>query len=267
MGDLPPRLVPGGAPFLLPGNRTACLLIHGFTAMPEEMRLLGDHLAGQGHTVLGVRLAGHGTHPEDLARTRWTDWLTTVEDGLAVVERLSERVVLIGQSLGGMIALTSAASYRVAGVVAMSTPFGGHPPVRWRLGSRLPGLRRKPVAAHPELGLEREADYPAYVAAPRRIEREVAGLHAALGRALPSIEVPVLVIQSRADPWVSADAAESIHARLERADRRLLLVDGLGHSIALDPERAEVFRAVGAFVAELGGVATAGRDVYDPSKA
>ena len=249
--DLGPRLVPGGEPFLLPGGPTACLLIHGFTAMPEEMSLLGDHLAAQGHTVLGMRLAGHGTDPSDLARTRWTDWLVTVEDGLALLERVSERVVLIGQSLGGMIALTAAARYPVAGVVALSTPFGATPPLRWRLGSMLPGLRRKEVAAHPELGLRREADYPAYAAAPRRIEREVERLHAALAEALPSIAVPTLVIQSRADPWVSADAAESIHARLERAVRRLLVVDDLGHSIALDPKRAEVVRVIDEFVAGL----------------
>jgi carboxylesterase len=43
-------------PFFFPGNDTGCLLIHGFTGAPTEMRPLGEFLAGKGYTVLGVRL-------------------------------------------------------------------------------------------------------------------------------------------------------------------------------------------------------------------
>jgi esterase/lipase len=46
-----------------------------FSAMPGEMRLLEEYLAERGFTVLGIRLAGHATHPNDLKRRRWIDWL------------------------------------------------------------------------------------------------------------------------------------------------------------------------------------------------
>ena len=59
-------LLPGGEPFFLPGGSTGCLLIHGFTASPQEMRRLGEHLAGEGHTVLGLRLPGHASTPPDM---------------------------------------------------------------------------------------------------------------------------------------------------------------------------------------------------------
>jgi carboxylesterase len=60
VGGAPPEplLVPGGEPFLLRGGPDGCLLVHGFTALPEEMRLLGDDLAQAGHTVLGIRPRG-----------------------------------------------------------------------------------------------------------------------------------------------------------------------------------------------------------------
>ena len=41
-------IVPGAEPFFFgvpPGDRVGCLLLHGFTAMPEEMRWLGESLA------------------------------------------------------------------------------------------------------------------------------------------------------------------------------------------------------------------------------
>jgi carboxylesterase len=217
--------------------------------MPEEMRSLGDHLASLGHTVLGVRLAGHGTQPRDLSRTRCSDWLLDVEDGLALLTQLAQRVVIVGQSLGGKVALTAAASCRVDGVVALSTPYGSpRQQLRSRLGSVLPRLVRKPVAVHPELGLRREAAYPAYAAFPTRIVRELERLDDSLRKALPAIDVPVLVIHSKADPWVPVADAERIYERLRTADRRLLLVEDLGHSLVLDPKRAEIFEAVAGFV-------------------
>jgi esterase/lipase len=68
-------IVPESEPFFFPGGTTGCLLLHGFSSTPGEMRPFGKYLAEKGFAVLGVRLAGHATHPNDLKRTRWIDWL------------------------------------------------------------------------------------------------------------------------------------------------------------------------------------------------
>ena len=60
-------------PFFFEGGPTGCLLVHGFSRSPLEMGPMGEYLAGKGLTVLGVRLAGHGTSPEDMAKTTWCD--------------------------------------------------------------------------------------------------------------------------------------------------------------------------------------------------
>ena len=76
------QVLSGAEPFLYRGESgVGVLLIHGWTSSPQEMRDLGKHLAGQGHTVLGLRLPGHATRPADLKRMRWRDWLAAVEDG------------------------------------------------------------------------------------------------------------------------------------------------------------------------------------------
>src|SRR5690242_17690238 len=44
--------------FALPGSRgVGCLLVHGFTANPSEMRPVGEALAARGFPVRAVRLA------------------------------------------------------------------------------------------------------------------------------------------------------------------------------------------------------------------
>jgi len=74
----------GAEPFLLPGGRHGVLLIHGFTGLPAELRLLGEYLNVRGFTVLAIRLAGHGTTVEDLSRMEHEDWMDSVRDGYAI---------------------------------------------------------------------------------------------------------------------------------------------------------------------------------------
>ena len=68
-------LLPGAEPFYFDGSSTGALLIHGFTGAQREVRPLGEALAAAGMTALGVRLAHHGTRPEDMFRSHRHDWL------------------------------------------------------------------------------------------------------------------------------------------------------------------------------------------------
>ena len=248
-----PLIVPGAEPFFFPGGPIGCLLLHGFTAMPEEMRWLGEDLAARGHATLGLRLAGHATCPADLARTRWTDWLVSVEEGLALLRGVTDQMFLIGQSMGGMIALVAAARYPVDGVIALSTPsdMGGKPPpLAVRLFFRLRPMIRKPAApAAPPLAERREAEYPAYPQFPARILMEVDLLRSALHEALPQVRVPALLMHSRADAAVGAESMPRIHEQLGSADKQMLWFDGMDHSLVRDPQRQVVFDAVAGFIA------------------
>jgi carboxylesterase len=66
-------LIPRGEPFFYKGGTTGCLLVHGFTGTPDEMRPLGKHLSDNGFTALGIRLFAHSTKPADMTRARWQD--------------------------------------------------------------------------------------------------------------------------------------------------------------------------------------------------
>jgi carboxylesterase len=245
--------VPGAEPSLLRGGPVACLLLHGFSANPEEMQFLAEDLHARGYTVLNVRLAGHGTHPSDLMRTRWTDWLLSVEDGLDLLEGLSGQTVLIGQSMGGMIALSAAAQYPVAGVVALSTPYIGFSAVQVliaRLTGALGLTARKQVREHPELGQRREADYPAYARYPVRIIVEVAKLNRAMQESLPKVKAPALVVQSHQDMGGRNDI-EKIYSSLGSTLKEKLWLDGFNHSVVRDEKRQILFDAIGEFLKKI----------------
>ncbi len=250
-----PTIIPGSEPFFYPVGPTGCLLLHGFTSTPEEMRWLGQDLAGRGYTVLGVRLAGHGTHPRDLGRTRFRDWLISVEEGLALLRGVADRVFVVGQSMGGLLALLAAASYRLDGAVAMSTPFSRVPerpsPLLRLLSWLQPMVRKENIEFDPELGSRREKDYPAYAVYPSRIHPEVATLQREVAAALPRIRVPVLLLQSRGDDMIPPDSMEQIYEALGTAAKEKVWLEGLDHGMVCDPGRRAVFDAVAGFLARV----------------
>ena len=101
--------MPGAEPFVYEAGEIGCLMVHGFTSTPFEMRRLGVYLSERGITAAGMLLAGHGTSPEDLAKTGWHDWVVSVNEALDEMLNRCKRVYLAGLSLGAALTLYTAA--------------------------------------------------------------------------------------------------------------------------------------------------------------
>jgi len=251
------------SPFLLPAGPTGCLLVHGFTATPHMMRWVGEYLHQKGHTCLGVRLAGHGTTPDDMAHTRWEQWLASVEDGYQILSGLVDRVVVVGHSTGGVLSLLLSTLHPIAGVVGISTLH--------RLPSNpLPSfLRGLPVQAQIQIlawmsslqpyrkkgpphwyDWEAQKQYIAYRVFPVRAAAELWKMLVQIEPELPKVNVPVLLVHSRDDQFITPDQAEHLYTRLGTADKQLIWVERSGHNIPMDAERERVFQAVASFIQE-----------------
>ncbi len=242
------EIIQGAEPFFFPGGRAGCLLVHGFTGAPKEMRWLGEHLAGEGFSVLGVRLFGHATQPADMMRSRWRDWLACVEDGYHLLRGAADRIVIIGLSMGGTLALLFASRHSVAGVVAMSTPYALPPDPRLRF-LRLLSLLQPYVAKGPPDWRDPEAEathisYPEY---PTRAIAELQELLAAMRAALPQVRAPTLLINSHGDATVSETQSASILRELGSPEKEQLWLENSGHVVTRDAEREKVFAAAAAF--------------------
>jgi carboxylesterase len=242
-------LIPTAEPFFFPGGPTGVLLVHGFTGTPKEMRWMGESLAGRGYTVLGIRLAGHATRPEDLVRSRWQDWLASVEDGWHLLEGLVQNAFLAGLSMGGALSLLFAVTHQVGGVVAMSTPFDLPPDprlpfikiLRWII----PQVPKGPSDWRNTEAAQDHVDYPAY---PTRSIAELRDLLAAMRDALPEVKVPVLLVHSQDDAGVDPENAQRIYDRLGSQDKQLFFVRDCGHVVTREPERERIFEKTADFI-------------------
>lgn len=252
------EIMPGAEPFLFRGDRIGCLLVHGFTGTPKEMLGLGEHLASQGRTVLGVRLFAHATRPEDMLRARWRDWVASVEDGYHLLSGACDQVFVMGLSMGGILSLILGSRFPMAGIVAMSTPF--YPPdprmrplralaplltLVWKFSPKGPADWRDPHVAEDHL------EYPMN---PVRGGAEVFDLLEEMRRGLPAITAPVLIIHSRGDQVVLPDHPSFLYEKIGSTDKEIVWVEDSGHVITRDAERQKVFTAASTFVDRVAGV-------------
>jgi carboxylesterase len=242
-------IIPTAEPFYFPGNRIGCLLVHGFTGAPKEMRWMGEYLGEQGYTVMGIRLAGHATRIEDMMRMQWQDWLTSVEDGYCLLQGCVDQVFLIGLSMGGILSLLFASEHSVAGVVAMSTPYAlpddPRLPFLNILSGLMPEVKKGASDWHnKEAGID-HVEYPNF---PTRGLIQLRSLLSELRSALPLVRVPVLIIHSKQDGSVAPHQAEQILAALGSHDKQIFWVENSGHVIPREPDRHLAFTKADEFI-------------------
>jgi len=108
--------------YFLEGGTKACLLVHGITGTPAELRELGELLNSKGYTVLGVRLKGHGTVIEDMLDCTYRDWIASAVEGFELLRKKCSKVYVIGHSMGSLIALYIEENLKADKIVTMSPP-------------------------------------------------------------------------------------------------------------------------------------------------
>jgi carboxylesterase len=242
------RLIGPGdpAPVFEDGDTPAVLGIHGFGGTPLEVELVADVARTLGRRVHLPLLPGHGTHSEDLARTRWQDWAEAVEAALDRVSPSGEPAVVVGLSLGSVLATHLAVTRpeRVRALVLLANAFWLAAPFpAWALRAvgalSLPDFRLPKVAADiadPEARRTHltYGEHPVHAA----VAVERAG--AAMRSRLSEVRVPTLVLHGARDRVCPVANAERVASRLGTRDVRVVVMPRSRHILTRDLERAEV---------------------------
>jgi len=236
-------------PFDLVGDDRGVLCVHGFTGTPFEMRFLGERLHRAGFTVRGLCLPGHGTSVEALDQTTWHDWSAAVGDALDELKRRCRHVCVVGQSLGGLLALhASAARDDLAAAAVLATPlrlFGlGMAVAKWAPGR----LRQVPKLGGSDVRdpVARKAN-PSYRAIPTRALASLVEFMGVVDEELPRVRAPLLVMHAIQDHTAPLDSAKRISERAGARPLRTRILPDSYHLIAIDVEREIVAAEVAAF--------------------
>lgn len=249
-----------GRPFLLMPRlpvRAGVVLVHGYMAAPMEMRALGDYLRARGFAVLGVRLKGHGTAPEDLASRHYEEWYTSVARGIEMMAQITPRVGVCGFSAGGDLAILAAArlQHRIEAAVAICAPLR----LRNRAAALAPSIVRVNTLMR-RIGLNRfqwdyvdnhpENPHINYTLNPLTGVETLRGLMQETENALSRVTGKLLIVQASDDPVVHPESAAGIFKRAATRDKTLVLFSRDRHGIVNGEGSDAVFDTVCRFFTE-----------------
>lgn len=230
------------------------VLLHGFTGMPIGLGNLAHHVERLGLPYRAPTLRGHGmASPNALADVKWTDW---VEDAVQAMEEVleeTEKVTLIGHSMGGMIGIILAAenqwpidSIIVAGTsTRVKTPFAPGDPLHF-LAPLMLRLRKKgnmyPKYTDPEcIRLD-----TGYTWLPTIAVLQLYDIVKETRKRLPELTVPTLILHSKKDSICCPEAAQLMYDTISTpADQKQLIwFEKTEHVMFLDCEAEAVNQAV-----------------------
>jgi alpha-beta hydrolase superfamily lysophospholipase len=231
------------------------LIVHGIAEHSGRYDRTGRLLARVGLDVNSFDLRGHGlSGGRRVFVGRWDDYLDDLEIVILHLRATSLPLVVIGHSMGALIALTYACSGRPRpDLLVLSAP---------PLAARIPAWQRVAAPVLSRVAPERAIDNPisgdqlsrnpkvakAYFADPlvvrhttTRLGNELLASMRRVRKQLSELTVPTLVLHGEADTLVPTTASEPL-AAISGVERRVL--PALRHEILNEPEGPEVVGAI-----------------------
>lgn len=231
------------------------LVLHGFTSHIHCVDALVAPLDRAGLPYRFPILRGHGTHFNDMVGTTAQQWYEDAENALLDLAREVSRIVVVGLSMGGLLALELAARHRdlVAGVVTVAAalrfrdPLAGLAPLLQKVVRFWPSpnayndqeLRRRENKNYPKFATDAFASLYTY-------SRKVVNY-------LSFVKAPVLILHSKRDQIITPRSAEIIYEKVSSRDRSLVWFERSGHEMLLDCEREAVVRTIMEFIERIRG--------------
>ncbi|RYG71879.1 alpha/beta fold hydrolase [Lentibacillus lipolyticus] len=227
---------------------TGCLLIHGYTGGPHEIEPLVAYL--REHTDWEVEvptLPGHGLNLE-LDNVTHIAWLAAAEDALRKMQEKTDKLYLIGFSMGGMIAAYLASRHHIDKLVLLA-------PSRKYLSFRQMAREVKSVLVDGFKGRIGENRFFQHYknkwrSVPFRANLEFCRLVNFTRRHLPEVQAPVLIAQGQQDMMVPYKTALHLDKEITSEQKQVVLFDESRHLICLGDDRDTLNELVYQFLTE-----------------
>ncbi|MCG3172908.1 MAG: Thermostable monoacylglycerol lipase [Myxococcota bacterium] len=229
-------------------------LIHGFTATPWDMRMIGEELRRRGFTVVAPLLAGHGGRWQDLEPLSWQDVYHPVSRQFLEFAA-GGKASVIGHSYGALLALHLAAQHPhdVASVSALGAAMHFDRLTR----ALIPVIHRTRLwrfyrVQHKTRGVDSRDDFmrwnkPGYMDMPIRHVTEIWKLRNLVRRELERVTCPALIVHSRNDHTAPHTGALELTRKLRARPLELYLTEESFHVLTVDVEKELITRRVASF--------------------
>jgi carboxylesterase len=238
---------------------TGIVIFHGFTANLESVRELFEPLGHFNLRIAAPLLRGHGaSSPDHLRGVTWREWLEDAEQALLKLAGSDGKAVVLGHSMGALLALQLAARhpvlvdsiilatppFRLISLLAPRRPLSFLAPLVSRLVDRW-GMSAR--YADPGNAIMPEQ----YEWAPTRTILSMFHLLQETERIMNRVQVPALILHCRNESIVKPESAELLLRSIATSPDAKFIVwlEKTDHQIFCDCERTAAISATVRFIA------------------
>jgi carboxylesterase len=235
-----------------------CLLVHGFGDTAALMEPMGEYLRAENISARGITLPGHGSSLRAFARVSNQRLLGVVEAEYLELKKNCDSVVVVGFSMGGLLALQLATFREVDGIVTICAPMfprGGPAGEKViRLASKVGGAFGADL---PKMGFTSLSDkslsrcLTGHERYPFRSVYRLIELMETTRHVLQRVTSPILVAQSRRDDVIWKKSGEYLLRSVNSARKEIVFLENSRHKAPIDGDRHFLFEKIHKFSLDL----------------
>ncbi len=222
------------------------LVLHGFTSHISCVDAVKPLLVERNVPFRFPILRGHGTKFEDMQGVTAHDWYADAEDALLDLLQECEKAIVIGHSMGGLVALELAARHgdKLVGTIAAAPALRFADPLTFLTPvlSKVVKFWPSPKAYNDPECAKKNKNYAKFATDAFVSLYAYAG---AVQNLLSFVKGPLVLLQPRNDQVVAPKSAEIAYEKVSSKDRQLVWFEKSGHEMFLDLEADAVVAEVG----------------------
>ena len=226
--------------------KTGVLCIHGFTGGPYEVQPFVEFIEGNTDWVVKApTLPGHGPILS-LKKIKAENWMMEAEQALRLLQKKVDRVVVVGFSMGGLIALYLAQRYKIDRLVLLSAA------AKYiSAGQLLEDVKEMMVDAI-QGKLSTNTFYHLYeyklTHTPLKATIEFLRIVKMVEPFYASIKTPTCIVQGRKDSIVPFGTADYLYEQLGSSEKLLVISESGKHHICYSDDCEDWFNKVLQFL-------------------
>tara|TARA_Y100001970_G_C14075398_1_gene771726 strand:+ start:288 stop:1049 length:762 start_codon:yes stop_codon:yes gene_type:complete len=214
-------------------------LIHGFTNSTYETKTLAEHFSKAGYHTISDNLPGHGTTVDECNRIKYHDWIEFVEQGIARLASTCNQIHVVGNSMGGVLALYLATRFPLDSITVLAPVFKFRSEFKTRI---LIPLLNKIITK-----TNKASQYPngekltfyGYSYYPNKALNEFRKLTNLVRPQLSKVKCPTLMIYSKADQTCIFENYHIVNKNISSTIKEQLILNDISHNILRDEEHPD----------------------------
>ncbi len=242
-------------------NRFGVLILHGLSASLDCVREIEPPLKALGLPTRMPVLRGHNAEsPEALRGVTWQDWVSDATLAFNDLNSEAERVIVIGHSMGGLMALILASEHSeiidsiilAAAAVKMNLIFAPGRPLNFLVPLLKIGVKKIDISTKHYADSSLAQYDTNYLWLPAESVIALFDLIKLTRKRLPEVKTPALIIQSHNDSSISAESVDMIYKQISIPIelKRVIWFEKTEHEMFRDCERQGIINVMKDYIVE-----------------